>query len=468
VQLTERDPRRIDLKYGDSRKAEYIMSAPVHTQLRIGQPSLRGGSDVNRFLELSRLARFAALAVGALGCAAAAFASPVHILFVGNSFTHGRYDPVRLYNAANVHDLQCLTIATCSAAELPPTPFPPPVPMLPLPTTTTLSEYGPYGGIPGIFKQFTVEAGLDYDVSLDTISAATLLAGFNNQASRRALIADAKWDIVVLQEQSFLPLPAVTDTGAATRGIIANFQAGVNNLTAAILASDHAAGRSNAEIYLYETQPLASYTYTSDNPAAPIFGSSTSPPGGVNAPYVGDPIETMTDDLHNAYFAVAAQNPAVAGVAPAGDAWLRAIETGIAMRNPYLAVEPAGQIDLWDSDPALACCTTPIGYHPSSYGAYLSGLVLFATITGAAPMNLGANERVAADLGISPDIAGQLQRVAQATVICQEIKTIKLAFGKHRGDPGYSIIADADGNGVVDFRDVAVVLPLMPAGTLCR
>jgi hypothetical protein len=83
-------------------------------------------------------------------------------------------------------------------------------------------------------------------------------------------------------------------------------------------------------------------------------------------------------------------------------------------------------------------------------------------------MNLGANERVAADLGISPDIAGQLQRVAQATVICQEIKTIKLAFGKHRGDTGYSIIADADGNGVVDFRDVAVVLPLMPAGTLCR
>jgi hypothetical protein len=445
------------------------MSAPARAQaLRMRPAASCSGSDANRVLELRGLARLLVLAVGALVCAPWAFASSIHILFVGNSFTHGRYDPVRLYNAANVHDLNCLTIATCSAAELPPIPFPPPVPMLPLPTTNTLSEYGPYGGIPGIFKQFTMEAGLDYDVSLDTISAATLLAGFNNQASRRALIADAKWDIVVLQEQSFLPLPAVTDTGAATRGIFANFQAGVNNLTAAILASDRAAGRSNAEIYLYETQPLASYTYTSDNPAAPIFGSSTSPPGGLNAPYVGDPIETMTDDLHNAYFAVATQNPAVAGVAPAGDAWLRAIETGVALRNPYLAIEPDGQIDLWDSDPALACCTTPIGYHPSSYGSYLSGLVLFATITGAAPMNLGANERVAADLGISPDIAGQLQRVAQATVICQEIKTIKLAFGKHRGDPGYSIIADADGNGVVDFRDVALLLPLMPDGTHCR
>jgi hypothetical protein len=444
------------------------MSATARTQTsRTGAAISRNGSVLGKFLDLGALARLAALVIGALPCAPAAFADPVHILFVGNSFTNGRYDPVRLYNAANVHDLNCLTIATCSAAELPPTPFPPPVPMLPLPTTNTLSEYGPYGGIPGIFKQFTVEAGLDYDVSLDTISAATLLAGFYNQASRRALIVDPKWDIVVLQEQSFLPLPAVTDTGAATRGIFANFQAGVNNLTAAILATDHAAGRSNAEIYLYETQPLASYTYTSDNPAAPIFGSSTSPPLGINAPYVGDPIETMATDLHNAYFAVAAQNPAVAGVAPAGDAWIRAIEEGVALRNPYLAVEPGGQIDLWDSDPALACCTTPIGYHPSSHGAYLSGLVLFATITGALPMNLGANERVAADLGISPAIAAQLQRIAQATAICQEIKTVKLAFGKHRGDAGYSIIADVDGNGVVDIHDATLLIPLLPVGTRC-
>ena len=157
------------------------MNAPARTQaLRMRPPASRSGSDTNTVLELRGLARLVVLAVGALVCAPWAFASSIHILFVGNSFTNGRYDPVRLYNASNVHDLNCLTIATCSAAELPPTPFPPPIPMLPLPTTNTLSEYGPYGGIPGIFKQFTVEAGLDYDVSLDTISAATLLGGFND------------------------------------------------------------------------------------------------------------------------------------------------------------------------------------------------------------------------------------------------------------------------------------------------
>ncbi|HEX6793840.1 MAG TPA: hypothetical protein VF304_08300, partial [Casimicrobiaceae bacterium] len=145
----------------------------------------------------------------------------------------------------------------------------------------------------------------------------------------------------------------------------------------------------------------------------------TSPPGGVNAPYVGDPIETMAADLHDAYFSVAARNPAVTGVAPAGDAWIRAIEEGVAVRNPYLAIEPAGQVSLWDQDPALACCTTPIGYHPSSFGAYLSALVLFAEITGVTPMQLGPHDRVARDLGIPAGVAMALQRVAFTTVHCQ-------------------------------------------------
>ena len=107
------------------------MSAPARTQaLRMRPPASRSGSDANTVLGLRSLARLVVLAVGALVCAPWAFASSIHILFVGNSFTHGRYDLVRLYNAANVHDLNCLTIATCSAAELPPIPFPPPVPML--------------------------------------------------------------------------------------------------------------------------------------------------------------------------------------------------------------------------------------------------------------------------------------------------------------------------------------------------
>ena len=51
----------------------------------------------------------------------AAAEPPINILFVGNSFTHGRYEPVRGYNAGfgadNVHDLLCPSPATCSAAE---------------------------------------------------------------------------------------------------------------------------------------------------------------------------------------------------------------------------------------------------------------------------------------------------------------------------------------------------------------
>ena len=42
----------------------------------------------------------------ALACgAASAGAAPISILFLGNSYTFGRVDPVMSYNAANVHDL---------------------------------------------------------------------------------------------------------------------------------------------------------------------------------------------------------------------------------------------------------------------------------------------------------------------------------------------------------------------------
>ena len=50
-----------------------------------------------------------------LGSSTAAMADPTSILFVGNSYTHGRYNPVLNYNAGYgdnpgndvVHDLSC-------------------------------------------------------------------------------------------------------------------------------------------------------------------------------------------------------------------------------------------------------------------------------------------------------------------------------------------------------------------------
>jgi hypothetical protein len=91
-------------------------------------------------------------------------------------------------------------------------------------------------------------------------------------------------------------------------------------------------------------------------------------------------------------------------VAPVGDAFLRAVQMGVAMRDPY--VPEAGKVNLWHTD----------YFHPSKYGSYLSALVHFATLTGLNPLSLGSAEQAAADLGIAPDIAVQLQRVAQATV----------------------------------------------------
>ncbi|MEO5734804.1 MAG: hypothetical protein ABIN96_09320, partial [Rubrivivax sp.] len=83
----------------------------------------------------------------ALTAATPARADPISVLFVGNSYTFGRIDPVMSYNAANVRDLT----AAMWAAN---------------PAGSNAFEPHPWGGVPGIFKQFTVQAGLDYDVAL--------------------------------------------------------------------------------------------------------------------------------------------------------------------------------------------------------------------------------------------------------------------------------------------------------------
>ena len=348
------------------------------------------------------------LSIAAVLLPAGALAAPVDILFLGNSFTHGKYDPVRTYmsgfgaGTGNVHDVNCLTAATCSSAETT------------APAQGTF-ESGPYGGIPGIFLTLTQEAGLSYNVSIDAVSSATLLGA--TTASRLPAILNnpltgTPYNQVVLQEQSFTPLPNPNSLGNATRGNFAGFVTGANTLVSQIDQADSAAGKAAAGIYLYETQPLASYTYTSPL----IQGSSI---GGVNQPYVGAPIETMAADLHNAYSSVAAQNAGITGVAYAGDAWINAIEQGVAQRNPYLATEPAGQVNLWDgpADLAAACCTTPIGYHPSKYGAYLSALTLFDRITGYDAGQLGGGEQAAAALGIDPATAQALQAIAEETTV---------------------------------------------------
>lgn len=385
---------------------------------------------------------------------ATATAAPINILFVGNSFTHGRYEPVRTYNggfaADDVHDLLCPSPASCSSAEqgsqVNPALTPPPgstllqqLDYLQANPSAQYNEPGPYGGVSGIFLQFTRDADLDYSVSVVAVSSATLTGYLKNTGSEAGdlpLIESAAWNKVVLQDQSFRPLPStitVNGHGVATRGDAAGFESAVTGLINGIDVADKAGGKPNAAVTLYETQPLASYGYTSTNPNAPIFGSSTSPPGGLNAPYVGDPnpIAAMASDLHNAYEKAAsdymASNPtgSTVNVALAGDAWVSAIDNGIAVQDPYLSNNPPGEVDLWDSNALDACCTTPIGYHPSLYGAYLSALVLFDEITGVSPDSLlpefdptnpDYNDSAAYALGISPDVARELAMIAAETV----------------------------------------------------
>jgi hypothetical protein len=393
--------------------------------------------------------------------ATAAVANPIEILFVGNSYTHGRYQPALGYNAGpgnatgsnTVHDLLCPTLpctgAEGSAAVIPTTGNTPggtltgQLNFLQSNPASQYTEVGPDSGVAGIFLQMTKDASLSYNVSLIAVSSATLTGYSNNTGSEAGdlpLIENAKYSQVVLQDQSFQPLPTtitVNGQSVPTRGNPTSFASGVTKLINGIDAADAAATKPNASITLYETPPIASYGFTSSNPAAPIFGSSTVAQQSGNvayAPYVGDanPIAAMASDLHNAYTTEAAAynaaNPTKShvSVALAGDAWVSAINLGYAQLNPFLASEPAGQVDLWDSDPLLACCTVPIGYHPSAYGDYLDALVLFGKITGVDPTTLDGEwdplnplyaSSASVALGISPQVARELAQTAEQTLV---------------------------------------------------
>src|SRR5688500_8552528 len=138
-----------------------------------------------------------------------------------------------------------------------------------------------------------------------------------------------------------------------------------------------------AVVYLYQTWARPDLTY----------------PAGT--PYAGEPLETMTADLQSAYMQAATTHSGVAGVVPVGEAFMRAVQEGVALRNPY---EPEKKgFDLWWHEDQ---------FHPSGHGAYLSSLVMFGTITRIDPASFGASERAARDLGIAPLHALQMQAVA--------------------------------------------------------
>jgi hypothetical protein len=313
--------------------------------------------------------------------ASTAWGQPLRILFVGNSFTYTR-PPALQYNADAVEDMNYANfLANPEGSD----------PALPQ----------PWGGVAGIFKALADQAGQDWLVSHSLRGGATLRGHYLNTNPAnwdlRANLAARKWDVVVIQGNSTEALPApegnppqfsayVTKleryvrVGAAEQYRESQLFPGGSNALRTIPANPNA--NADAAVYLYQTWARPDMVY----------------PAG--AFYAGRGLEAMTEDIRQAYGAAAMANGQITGIAPVGEAFQRAVDTGVALANPY---EPTRGVDLWWHEDQ---------FHPNQYGAYLSALVLFGSVTRVDPASFGAAERAASDLGIAPLHALQLQGVA--------------------------------------------------------
>lgn len=272
------------------------------------------------------------IALATTGMTAAVPAPAPTVLFIGNSFTYGQGSAVRFFHPERVTDL----------------------------------NHEGIGGVPALFKTFTTEAGLTYDVSLETSPGKSLDW---HLAHRQSEIGRA-WDHVVAHGYSTLDVEHPGDPAMLVR-------------TAKELATLLVAGNPRVDLWLVATWSRADQTY-------PEKGH-----------WHGRPIEQMALDVRAGYDRAAATSPAIRGVIPVGQAWNRAFATKVADPNPYDGVAP-DTVDLWTWD----------HYHASTYGYYLEALMEFGKITGRDPRSLGEKERAAFELGMSPAQAAALQQVA--------------------------------------------------------
>lgn len=268
-----------------------------------------------------------------LGAASGTAAGATSLLFIGNSFTYGAGSPVKFYRADTVTDLNNEGI----------------------------------GGVPALFKSFTQQAGLDYDVALETRGGSGLEFHLENKLG---VIGKRPWDTVVMQGQSTLDFDKPRDPAklVATARQMAEFLRGRN---------------SGVGIYLMATWARADQVY----PA--------------NGAWAGKTVEVMAKDVRAAYDKAASAAPGVKAVIPVGEAWTRAMQAGIADPNPYDGID-AGKVDLWTYD----------HYHASKHGYYLEALVIFGSLTGRDPRSLGENECSAYELGLPTAEVKALQQVA--------------------------------------------------------
>ena len=254
------------------------------------------------------------------------------VLFIGNSFTYAHGSAVRFYRSETVTDL----------------------------------NGGGAGGVPALVKSFTDQAGIEYDVFLETRGGAGLDFHLDYKLG---VIGKRGWDKVVMHGFSTLDRQKPRDPAK----LIA---------TAARMATFLRERNPKVELYLMATFPRADQAY-------PREGA-----------WHGEPIEAMARDVRAAYDR-AAEAASVKAVIPVGEAWIRAMQAGVADSNPYDGIEP-GKLNLWAAD----------AYHASAHGAYLQALVIFGALTGRDPRSLGDNECSAYELGFERTEVKALQQVA--------------------------------------------------------
>ena len=138
------------------------------------------------------------------------------VLFIGNSFTYGWGSPVRHYRASTVTDLNNEGI----------------------------------GGVPALLKSFADQAGLDYDVYLETRGGAGIDFHLENKL---AVIGRRPFDQVVMHGYSTLDAqdPGNPDKLVSTVAAMSDF-----------LRSKNAA----VEVYLTATWSRADQVYLPDKP----------------------------------------------------------------------------------------------------------------------------------------------------------------------------------------------------------
>lgn len=254
------------------------------------------------------------------------------ILFVGNSFTYAQGSAVMSFQPGTVTDLNGTNI----------------------------------GGIPALFKSFTTQAGLSYDVSLETVGGS----GLDLHYDTKMPLIDKAWDRVVLQ--SFSTLDASSPGNPAK---LIQYSG--------LLADAFHAKNANVQVSLMATWSRADQTY-------PASGA-----------WFGQSIYQMAKDVYAGYALADQASDHINGVIPVGLAWNRAMQQGFADINPYDGLD-AGKVNLWATD----------SYHASMYGSYLEALTIFGKITGLDPRSLGAGETAAAQLGISAAQAVAMQQLA--------------------------------------------------------